>query len=175
MHDLITLQKEIDNRVQGIRACAADWPCAKGCDTCCRQLAGIPELTAAEWEWLREGLASLPPEQLGTIRDAMQALAASPARPVTCPFLDRKTGACPVYAHRPIACRTYGFYVQRDKGLYCGDIEARVAAGHMDNVVWGNHDAIDNRLAGLGEKRPLTEWFLGHCFGADDSDPEMLV
>jgi len=26
-------------------------------------------------------------------------------------------------------------------------------------VVWGNHDAIDQRLADLGESRPLTEWF----------------
>ena len=27
------------------------------------------------------------------------------------------------------------------------------------DVVWGNHDAIDQRLAGLGETRALTEWF----------------
>ena len=38
----------------------------------------------------------------------------------------------------PVACRTYGFYVQRDLGLYCRDIE--------------------NRVAGLGEALPLTEW-----------------
>jgi hypothetical protein len=25
--------------------------------------------------------------------------------------------------------------------------------------VWGNHDAIDRRLAGLGEIRALTDWF----------------
>jgi Fe-S-cluster containining protein len=64
-----------------------------------------------------------------------------------------------VYAQRPVACRTYGFYVQRELGLYCHDIETRVADGSLDAVVWGNHDAIDHRLAGLGEIRLLTEWF----------------
>ncbi len=44
------------------------------------------------------------------------------------------------YAQRPVACRTYGFYVQRELGLYCGDIEARVAGGELADVVWGNHD-----------------------------------
>jgi len=64
-----------------------------------------------------------------------------------------------VYVHRPVACRTYGFYVQRDKGLYCKDIESRVAGGDWAEVVWGNQDAIDRRLCGLGETRDLTEWF----------------
>jgi hypothetical protein len=58
-----------------------------------------------------------------------------------------------------VACRTYGFYVQRELGLYCRDIESRVADGTLADVVWGNHDAIDHRLAGLGEVRALTEWF----------------
>jgi len=29
----------------------------------------------------------------------------------------------------------------------------------MADVVWGNHEAIEHRLAGLGETRALTEWF----------------
>ena len=58
-----------------------------------------------------------------------------------------------------MACRSYGFYVQRDLGLYCHDIESLVAEGKLADVVWGNHDAIDQRLTGLGESRPLTEWF----------------
>ena len=58
-----------------------------------------------------------------------------------------------------MACRTYGFYVQRDKGLYCCEIETQVAAGALADVVWGNHDAVDQQLAKLGESRPLTEWF----------------
>ena len=65
-------------------------------------------------------------------------------------MLDRATGACR-FAHRPVACRTYG-YVQREKGMYCGDIEARVADGSLADVVWGNHDAVD-RGGRAGGKR----------------------
>lgn len=119
----------------------------------------MPRLTATEWEWLREGLAALPAALRDEIRAGVAALARTTARPLTCPMLDKSTGACRVYAYRPVACRTYGFYVQRDRGLYCGDIEARVASGGMTEVVWGNHDAVDQRLGAWGETRSLSEWF----------------
>ena len=156
---LVQLHTEINARVQTIQGDHADWLCGKGCDGCCRQLADIPRLTRAEWDLLREGLSALPPERLQEIRRNMAALSSSQSRPVICPLLDISTGTCPVYAQRPVACRTYGFYVQRDLGLYCHDIEARVADGALAGVVWGNHDAIDRRLAGLGEARALTDWF----------------
>lgn len=159
MNDLPRLHADIDARVHSIRESTPDWPCAKGCDGCCHRLADIPTLTEAEWKLLREGLAALPAEQRARIGREIAVLAESTVRPVVCPFLDRETGACPVYAHRPIACRTYGFYVQRDRGLYCQEIESRVASGELAHVVWGNHDAIDHHLTALGEKRPLTEWF----------------
>jgi Fe-S-cluster containining protein len=154
---LSQLHCEIDARVQYIRENHPDWLCGKGCDGCCRRLAEMPQLTAAEWTLLQAGLAALAPERLGEIGRHMAALAGQ--RPVVCPLLDQTTGACLVYAQRPVACRTYGFYVQRDKGLYCNDIESRVAEGALANVVWGNHDAIDQRLSGLGESRALNEWF----------------
>ena len=156
---LCSLHTDIDTRVQSIREDRADWPCAKGCDRCCHELADVPQLTETEWVLLREGLAALPDEQLASIRAEIARLAADESRPVTCPLLDRATGACPVYPHRPVACRTYGFYVQRDLGLYCSDIEARVAAKKLDDVVWGNQDAIDHALAALGDKRSLVQWF----------------
>ncbi|MDE2584213.1 MAG: YkgJ family cysteine cluster protein [Betaproteobacteria bacterium] len=159
MSGLSRLHTDIDARVLSIREDRADWLCGKGCDGCCRQLAEIPQLSRAEWELLRQGLAALPAERLDEIGRDMKALAGQQSRPLTCPLLDQATGACPVYAQRPVACRTYGFYVQRDKGLYCRDIEARVAEGALAEVVWGNHDAVDQRLAGLGESRPLTAWF----------------
>ena len=159
MDDLDRLDADIDTRVFAIRAGAPDWPCARGCDDCCRRLADVPSLTETEWERLREGLAALPEASRERIFRAVAALRESPARPVVCPLLDRETGACPVYAHRPMACRTYGFYVQRDRGLYCHAIEARVTAGALADTVWGNHDAVDRRLAALGRSRPLTEWF----------------
>ncbi len=162
MSDLFRLHIDIDVRVQGIRENRPDWLCGKGCDGCCRQLADVPRLSAAEWALLQEGLAVLLPERLAEIRSAMPAMAvaaAEGARPLVCPLLDQTSGACPVYAQRPVACRTYGFYVQRELGLYCRDIEARVEDGALADVVWGNHDAIDRRLAALGEVRSLPEWF----------------
>lgn len=156
---LFWLHAEIDGRVASIREGQRDWLCAKGCDACCKRLAEIPQLSAAEWELLRQGLSALPPQHLQQISDDMAAITRQTSRPLTCPLLDRETGACPVYAQRPVACRTYGFYVQRDKGVYCPEIEVQVAAGALPNVVWGNHDAVDQCLAGLGESRQLTEWF----------------
>ncbi|ATE59789.1 YkgJ family cysteine cluster protein [Thauera sinica] len=153
------LHADVDARVRAIRASHPDWQCARGCAGCCRQLADVPRLTADEWALLQQGLAALAPQRLGDIRRKVAELGRAPSRPVVCPLLDEKEGACLVYAQRPVACRTYGFYVQRELGLYCGDIEARAAAGELAGVTWGNHDAIDRRLATLGESRPLTEWF----------------
>ena len=158
---LARLHADIDLRVHTIRADVPDWPCTKGCDECCRRLAGVPVLTLAEWQCLREGLARLPADARERIRRDVLALAAAvPAAPIVCPLLDCASGACPVYADRPTACRTYGFYVQRDGGLYCRTIEARVADGDFADTVWGNQDAVDATLAGMGEARPMTAWFL---------------
>lgn len=159
MPKLAQLHTEIAARVEAIHENRPDWLCKKGCDTCCRQLADVPQLSAEEWDLLRTGLATLAPDRLEEIGQAMVALAGQQSRPVVCPLLDQSTGTCPVYAQRPIACRSYGFYVQRDLGLYCRAIETCVAAGNLADVVWGNHDAIDRRLADLGEKRALTEWW----------------
>ena len=158
------LHLDIDRRVGSIREDSPDWLCGKGCDQCCRRLAEVPQLTAAEWALLQEGLAALTADHLQEISRKISALADQPSRPIVCPLLDQSSGACPVYLQRPVACRSYGFYVQRDLGLYCHDIESLVAEGKLADVVWGNHDAIDQRLIGLGESRPLTEWFASSAF-----------
>ncbi|MFZ2406183.1 MAG: YkgJ family cysteine cluster protein [Methylobacter sp.] len=160
MNTLAQLHADIEARVQTIRDDHQDWRCGLGCDGCCRRLAEVPLLTAAEWDWLKEGLAAIPPERLRKIGRDIAALAEQTLRPIVCPLLDQSAGACQVYAHRPVACRTYGFYVQRDLGLYCKDIESRVADGAWADVVWGNQDAIDRRLCGLGDTRELTDWFV---------------
>lgn len=154
------LHRDIDIRVHTIRQHQPDWLCSKGCDTCCRRLAEIPQLTEAEWRLLQEGLNALAPEHLDEIREKTKALANQTSRPIICPMLDPGTGACPVYAQRPVACRTYGFYVQRDQGLYCQDIKSLVDTGVLADVVWGNHDNIDRELKQSGESLNLTEWFV---------------
>ena len=158
MLKLIEIHADIDARVQSIRASQIDWPCSKGCDRCCQRLAEVPRLTEAEWILLREGLAALSVERLAEIRREIGALTQSP-RPLTCPLLERASGVCPVYHQRPVACRTYGFYVQRDLGLYCSEIEVHVTDGELSDVVWGNQDAVERELAALGKMRSLVEWF----------------
>jgi len=159
LNTLSQLHDDIAARVKTISDNNVDWLCRLGCDGCCRRLAEIPRLTAEEWEWLKIGLAALPQDQFQDIERGIAALAQQSTRPITCPMLDQVQGACRIYEHRPVACRTYGFYVQRELGVYCKDIEARVAEGAWSEVVWGNHDTIDRRLSGLGETRDLTEWF----------------
>ena len=159
MITLTELHADIDARVNVIRAEHPDWLCHRGCAGCCHRLAEIPRLSATEWVLLREGLTTLPQELLQGIRQDSAALAEQRYRPIVCPLLDPSSGTCRVYLHRPVACRTYGFYVQRDKGLYCKDIEAQVASGALSDVVWGNQDAIDQRLKSTGETRELTQWF----------------
>lgn len=131
VHVLLSeLRELVAARCDRIAGEHADWPCRRGCAECCRRLAELPSLTRAEWESLQQALE----ESLPDWRERVAPLvAAVPAAPVTCPFLDRDSGACLVYEARPLACRTYGFYRERDKGLYCDLIGSRENA----NVVWG--------------------------------------
>jgi Fe-S-cluster containining protein len=159
MTPLRPLLDEVDARVGHIRAQHPDWLCGKGCDSCCRRLAAVLPLTSAEWDLLRTGLAQLPAAHLAQIRQQVSLVAEQPAGPFVCPLLDQSSGACPLYAQRPVACRTYGFYVQRDKGLYCHEIELRVDQGQLDEVVWGNHEGVEQQLREGGAPLPLHEWF----------------
>lgn len=153
------LHAEIAQRVTAITQEHPDWPCRKGCGNCCRQLARIPQLTQAEWMLLQRGLMALLEAELAAVARGVASQAVAVPAPVTCPLLDLERDACRVYAQRPVACRTYGFYVQRDKGLYCQDILQQVERGEREDVVWGNQDGIDRQLASLGDIRALTDWF----------------
>ena len=159
MHLLTQLQEDIDERVRIIRDGQPDWLCRVGCSGCCRRLAEIPRLTEAEWQCLREGLYELPKVQREQIARSVRDLAGQSTHPIVCPLLNQLEGVCQVYAHRPVACRTYGFYVQRDKGLYCKEIETLVDAGGLEHVIWGNQDVVDRRFEALGNSRELTAWF----------------
>jgi Fe-S-cluster containining protein len=156
MNKLIQLHEEIDARVNAIRETHADWQCKMGCDGCCKRLAEIPQLTSSEWDLLRTGLMNLSAE----IREEItQTVAELSTQFVVCPMLDKSQGICRVYEYRPIACRTYGYYVQHDKGLYCNDILGKVSSGELNEVVWGNQNAVERQLNHLGDSKTLTEWF----------------
>jgi Fe-S-cluster containining protein len=160
MNKLLQLHTDIDTRVNAIRESNADWQCKMGCDGCCHRLAQVPQLTTVEWDLLRTGLATLSLEIQQEISQAVANLSDwSSTSFVVCPMLDEVKGTCRVYDYRPVACRTYGYYVQHDKGLYCNDILERVTSGVLKDVVWGNQNTIDRQLSCLGDTKNLSEWF----------------
>ncbi|MBN1205702.1 MAG: YkgJ family cysteine cluster protein [Myxococcaceae bacterium] len=140
------------------------WPCRKGCDHCCRHLADPLPITALEWEVLWEGFLRLPPEIQAEVRAHVEELRRSGARrPYTCPFLDREVGACRVYAHRPMACRSYGFAVSRGQGLWCHFLIEKLQEHGEGEIVWSNQDALEETLARLaGPPVTFFEWFAAH-------------
>lgn len=153
---LPVLDQAIDDRVDATRAAHAFWPCAKGCDRCCRSLPVLPTIRRAEWERLEAAVRALAPEVQEDFVRRVRAAEAM-AAPLTCPVLDLASGACRTYEARPIACRTYGYYTERDGGLHCG-IVTEAVAGHGAEVVWGNGEAIERTLQALGEPRSLAAW-----------------
>ena len=154
---LPVLDERIDARARATREAHPWWPCANGCDLCCRSLPRLPEMTPAEWERLRDAIAALHAD----LRDAIRARTeeAPSAGPLTCPMLDCERGSCLVYAARPIVCRTYGFYAERDAGLHCNRVTRALEDNDRDGtVVWGNGEAIAADMKPFGEVISLRTW-----------------
>lgn len=142
MKRLLAIYDAIERRTKATREADPSWPCRRGCDHCCRSLAEPMRVTRAEWELLRSAISG------PLVTDD----------PRICPFLDRDEGACRVYAERPAACRTYGYYVERDEVLGCAKILERSGAP----VIWGNAEGVAQALATLSEDAlPLSEWSSG--------------
>lgn len=114
-------------------------------------------MTRAEWLRLREGLSRLAPDVLAIILRDIATLSDSPG-PLACPMLDTDGGICRVYPFRPLACRSYGYYRQRGVGLHCKQIEEQVDTGLLDDVVWGNQDALERDLRREGDLLSLKAW-----------------
>jgi len=148
MTPLYQIQEQVRARTEETAAAHGNWPCRKGCDDCCRHLASVPRVTRDEWLMIEN---AINPRLRERIRGSAQK-----TRPVVCPLLDEDSGACLIYAVRPVACRSYGFYAERDKVLGCHRIET--LARDSLHVIWGNHETLEDRLAQLGPARELPEW-----------------
>lgn len=155
-------------RVEEIVDAHADWPCRKGCDECCRSLASAPLVTQEEWEGIAAAVDALPEGVARQARRRMEDGGAA-SRPIACPLLDTGSGSCLVYAVRPVACRAYGFYAEREGVLGCSRIEA-IAAG-APNVLWGNHAALEVRLRELGEAKTFVQWLAANSPTDAPHDP----
>jgi uncharacterized protein len=155
MSYLHVIQEEVRRRVENIAATEKQWPCRKGCDDCCRHLASVPIVTKEEWEQMAAALNELPVETARQLRQRIRD-SAGLTRPVVCPLLDTVAGTCFVYRARPVACRAYGFYAERETVLGCSRIE-RIAEQEND-VIWGNHAALEAKLRALGSGAELHQW-----------------
>ncbi|QRK08099.1 YkgJ family cysteine cluster protein [Archangium violaceum] len=156
---LEALYRRIDERVSSITGSHAWWPCRKGCDHCCRHLAAPLTVTRMEWTYLWEGFQALSAEARAEVRARVTELHGT-QRPYTCPFLERESGGCRVYAHRPLVCRSYGFYMSRGTGNWCQLIQGLLEQHGDGDIVWGNQDTLEEILARLGGATlSLFEWF----------------
>lgn len=151
--ELLELEERVEARVQDIRASRDWWPCRRGCSQCCRQLAQPPELSVQEWERIDEAVVALPKHIRTEVEQKINHLLVQIAEntvssQVVCPYLDENEGACRIYDARPIACRTYGFFVACNGNDYCEIIENEVSSrSHTtSDIVWGNAEAIRNEI-----------------------------
>ena len=71
-------------------------------------------------------------------------------------MLDLDSGTCLVYESRPIACRSYGFYVERESVLGCHRI--KLIAEDASDVIWGNSIALEDKLKPLGPVAEIYRW-----------------
>lgn len=165
---LSELHAQIEERCRKVAEARPPWPCHRGCDHCCRNLAEAPRLVGAEWQRLEQGLEGLADDVRAEVEARLEEVAAQEEGKVLCPFLDTDAGACRVYEHRPAACRTYGFYQDRDGGCYCHLVEAHVDDGEtprsvFEGIVWGSQQAIDRQLEHRwGAMIPLRQWWRQH-------------
>jgi Fe-S-cluster containining protein len=161
---LEALYQRIDTRAEEISGARAWWPCRRGCDHCCRTLAAPLPLTETEWRYLWEGFLQLPQEAQAEVRAQVAELSQG-AEPdaYVCPFLDPESGACRVYAYRPLVCRSYGFAAARDGGRWCHLISDVLERHGEDGILWANQDALIVALDALGgPTSTLFEWFGDH-------------
>lgn len=164
MASLDEIENQIERVVGNIRQNFPDWLCRRGCDSCCRRLAELPLITRAEWERLKLGLGRLPQQELEPIQREIRRLGKHIGL-VTCPMLNQEEGACRVYPYRPLACRSYGYFMQKGVGLHCKQIEAQADQGLLNDVVWGNQDALERDLHAEGPTRSLSDWLIDPVHG----------
>ena len=110
--------------------------CGRGCSLCCY---GLFEIGSGDVPLLAEGLAALHPmRRRRIVRRALEIVGQSNhpnlrecsaeekvaffdrTDGVACPNLD-EAGACMLYEHRPLVCRTFGLPL-RDGKSYLGDV-----------------------------------------------------
>lgn len=165
---LEALYAQVEARAAALSSARATWPCRRGCDHCCRHLAAPLPVSGPEWAYLWEGFQQLCAQQQAQVRERVARMAETGAtRPYTCPLLDPASGACSVYAHRPLSCRSYGFSLSRGEGNWCHLIAGMLAREGEEGLLWANQDALEDAVRRLGGRTfDFFEWFAAHPPGS---------
>ncbi len=174
-HDRDLVQLVDSTMAEAVRISGSWIACKIGCTACCIGPFPITRLDAIR---LREGLAALDsadPCRAARLRERTQQyierirgqfpgdcstgiLAEGPAaeerfavlaEEEPCPVLDPETGACDLYASRPITCRTFGPAVSWNSGAvgacelcYEGASDEQIAACRVDIDPQGLENAL---------------------------------
>lgn len=160
---LLVLFDEVEARAAALAQAHAGWPCTRGCGACCRGLARVPELTRSEWELVAAALERLPDleheiclERARTLASALREHGGD--QRCECPLFDPHSETCRVYAARPLACRSYGFYAGRQHDAWCELVAAHVA-DKRDQLLLGNLDGVEAELGRIdADRRSLLDW-----------------
>jgi len=178
----------IDSALADTAGRSGEWlVCKLGCTQCCMGVFAINQLDVIR---LQQGLVELEltdPERAAQIRQraraSMARLAADfPGNPATgildegeaaarfdefandepCPVLDPLTGACDLYAARPMTCRVFGPPVRSEDGLgvcelcYHGASDEQIAACEMEVDPEGVEAALLEELERIAGRRGRT-------------------
>lgn len=116
-------------------------------------------MTEPEWLLLRSSFDLLQETTQQQVFTRIRALTPGEDRYV-CPMLDAEQGACLVYEGRPLACRTYGYYVHDRDEKWCVQVSEHLGSETEARPIMGNEAALERRLARAGRPaRRLDEWF----------------
>ena len=178
----------IDSALADTASRSGEWlVCKLGCTQCCMGVFAINQLDAIR---LQQGLVELEltdPERAAQIRERARASMARlgadfPGNPATgildegeaaarfdefandepCPLLDPLTGACDLYAARPMTCRVFGPPVRSEDGLgvcelcYHGASDEQIAACEMEVDPDGVEAALVEELERITGRRGRT-------------------
>jgi Fe-S-cluster containining protein len=146
---------------ESVRKSGAWLVCKLGCTECCMGSFPITQLDAVR---LREGHAELeqndPARAARVLRRCSEMVARGEQRDEDpCPVLDPETGACDLYAARPVTCRTFGPPVRWGDGPlgicelnFRGATDEEIAGCELELDVWQVEAALLEDLErGTGE------------------------
>ena len=164
---MVELPSEDGRLIQILDATAAEalrrsgsWiACRVGCTQCC---LGPFEITVLDAERLREGLRRLRQSDAAravAVRERVADYGGDEDEP--CPALDPSTGACDLYAWRPVTCREFGPAVRGEDGAvgacelcYVGATDVKIAECAVRADAEGV--ALESRLVAELEREGLS-------------------